>query len=145
LAQDASGYQIKRGKFHNTENLITSTGPIPQIMDRLGEGFGSSGVARKVLLIDSVSNEADASDWRTPIINYLRNPGVRTDRNGWCTTFKFVLRSDELYHRTVDDILLKCLGPSDAILAMTEVHEGICGTHQSALKMKWLLRRSRFY
>jgi ribonuclease HI len=23
LAQDASGYRIKRGKFHNTENLIT--------------------------------------------------------------------------------------------------------------------------
>jgi hypothetical protein len=24
--------------------------------------------------------------------------------------------------------------PSDAILAMAEVHEGICGTHQSAPK-----------
>jgi hypothetical protein len=33
--------------------------------------------------------------------------------------------SDELYRRTADDILLKCLGPSDAILAMAEVHEGI--------------------
>jgi hypothetical protein len=40
---------------------------------------------------------------------------------------------------------LKCLGPSDAMLTMTEVHEGICGTHQSAPKMKWLLRRSGFY
>jgi ribonuclease HI len=29
LAQDASSYWIKRGKFHNTENLITGTGPIP--------------------------------------------------------------------------------------------------------------------
>jgi ribonuclease HI len=29
LAQDASGYRKKRGKFHNTENLITGTGPIP--------------------------------------------------------------------------------------------------------------------
>jgi hypothetical protein len=28
---------------------------------------------------------------------------------------------------------------------MAEVHEGICGTHQSAPKMKWLLRRSGFY
>jgi hypothetical protein len=53
--------------------------------------------------------------------------------------------NDELYRRTVDDILLKYLGPSDAILAMAEVHEGICGTHQLALKMKWLLRRSGFY
>jgi hypothetical protein len=53
--------------------------------------------------------------------------------------------SGELYRRTFDDILLKCLGPGDDILAMDEVHEGICGTHQSAPKMKWLLRRSVFY
>jgi hypothetical protein len=71
LAQDASGYRIKRGIFHNTENLITDTGPIPQVADRPVEGFGPFGVARKVLLIDSAGNEADASDWRTPIINYL--------------------------------------------------------------------------
>jgi hypothetical protein len=38
-----------------------------------------------------------------------------------------------------------CLGPDDATLAMPEVHEGICGTHQSATKMKWLLRRSSLY
>jgi hypothetical protein len=62
------------------------------------------------------------------------------DRNVRRTAFKYVLMSDELYRRTVDDILLKCLGPSDVVLAMAEVHEGICGTHQSAPKMKWLLR-----
>jgi len=28
---------------------------------------------------------------------------------------------------------------------MGEVHEGICGTHQSAPKMKWLLRQAGFY
>jgi hypothetical protein len=28
---------------------------------------------------------------------------------------------------------------------MGEVYEGICGTHQSVLKMKWLLRRANFY
>jgi hypothetical protein len=93
-------------------------------------------------LIDSAGSEADASDWRTSIINYLRNPSVRTDRNVRRITFKYILMNDELYRRTVNDVLLKCLGPGDAILAMTEVHEGICGTHQSAPKMKWLLRRS---
>jgi hypothetical protein len=71
LAQDASGYRIKRGRFHNTENLITGAGPIPQVADRPSGDFGLSGVARKVLLIDSADNEADASDWRTPITNYL--------------------------------------------------------------------------
>jgi hypothetical protein len=28
---------------------------------------------------------------------------------------------------------------------MGVVHEGIYGTHQSAHKMKWLLRRAKFY
>jgi hypothetical protein len=99
----------------------------------------------RVLLIDSTSDEADASDWRTLIINYLRNPSVRMDRNIRRITFKYVLMSDELYRRIVNDVLLKCLGLGDAILAMAEVHEGICGTHQSAPKMKWLLRRSGLY
>jgi hypothetical protein len=60
-------------------------------------GAGPSDVARKVLLIDSAGNEANASDWRTPIINYLRNPSLRMDRNVQRTTFKYVLMSDELY------------------------------------------------
>jgi hypothetical protein len=51
---------------------------------------------------------------------------------------------DEIYHQTINDVLLKCLSPDDAILAMAEVHEGIYGTHQSTPKMKWLLRRSGF-
>ena len=97
LAQDASGYRIKRGRFDNTENLITGTGPIPQVVDRPSEDFGLSGVARKVFLIDSANNEADTSDWRTPIINYLRNPNIRTDKNIRRTAFKYVLMSDELY------------------------------------------------
>ena len=43
---------------------------------------------------------------------------------------------DELYRRTADDILLSVLGTDQAHVAMGEVHEGICGTHQSASKMK---------
>jgi ribonuclease HI len=145
LAQDASGYRIKRGRFHNTENLITGIGPILQVTDRPSEDSRLSRVARKDLLIDSADGEVDASDWRTPMINYLQNPNIRTDKNIWRTTFEYVLMSDELYRRTVNDVLLKCLSPDDAILAIAEVHEGICGTHQSAPKMKWLLRRSGFY
>jgi hypothetical protein len=128
LAQDASGYQIKRGRFHNTENLITSAAPNSQVSDHRGVGTGSSDVARKVLLIDSAGNKVDAMDWRTYIINYLWNPSVRTDKNVQRTTFKYVLMSDKLYCRTVNDVLLKCLGPGDAVLAMTEVHVEICGT-----------------
>src|SRR6185437_4971807 len=36
-------------------------------------------------------------------------------------------------------------GTDQAKVAMGEVHKGIFGTHQSAPKMKWLLRRAGFY
>jgi hypothetical protein len=45
----------------------------------------------------------------------------------------------------MDGLLLKCLGSHQSKIAMGEVHEGICDTHQSAHKMKLLLRHARFY
>jgi hypothetical protein len=38
-----------------------------------------------------------------------------------------------------------CLGPTVVNRLLHEVREGACGTHQSAHKMKWLIRRSRYY
>ena len=63
---------------------------------------------RDVSLINSVGNIDDASDWWAPIINYLRNPSVRADRNVRHTTFKYILIDNELYRRTLGDVLLKC-------------------------------------
>jgi hypothetical protein len=84
-------------------------------------------------------------DWRRPLVDYLHNPSSLVDRKFRQWALKFVLDDDELYRQTADDLLLKCLGPDQARLAMAEVHEGICRTHQSAPKMKWLLRRACFY
>jgi hypothetical protein len=42
-------------------------------------------------------------------------------------------------------VLLKCLSEEQAKEVVREVHDGICGAHQSAHKMKWLLRRAGFY
>jgi hypothetical protein len=87
----------------------------------------------------------EVKDWRKPLVNYLHYPSSSVDRKIRRWALKFVLDDGELYRGTADDLLLKCLGPDQARLAMAEVHEGICGTHQSAPKMKWLLRRACFY
>jgi hypothetical protein len=87
----------------------------------------------------------EVEDWRKPLVNYLHNPSSPVDRNIRWWALKFVLDDGELYRRTADDLLLKCLGLDQPRLAMVEVHEGICGTHQSTPKMKWLLRRACFY
>jgi hypothetical protein len=58
---------------------------------------------------------------------------------------KYVVLDNTLYRRTIDDLLLKCLGSDQSKIATGEVQEGICGTHQSAHKMKWLLCHAGFY
>ena len=80
--------------------------------------------------------EAKVQDWRMPIIAYLKDPSCGVERNIRRLTFKYVLIDDELYCRIAEDELLKCLDSNQARVAMGEVHEGICGTHQSAPKMK---------
>ena len=45
---------------------------------------------------------------------------------------------DQLYYKIVDGVLLKCLNQEAKVL-MGEVHEGICGAHQSTYKMKWII------
>jgi hypothetical protein len=75
----------------------------------------------------------------------LRDPSQKVNKGIQHITFKFTLLNDELYHCTAEDLLLKCLDHYQAKIAMGKVHEGICGTHQSTPKMKWLLRMARFY
>ena len=89
--------------------------------------------------------KAEVADQRMPIVTYLKEPGHGADRNIRCLAFKYVLVNDELYRRTAEDALLKSLDSDQARVAMGEVHEGICGTHQLAPKMKWLIRRAGFY
>ena len=79
---------------------------------------------------------AEDQDWRVPIIFYRKDPGRGAERNIRRATFNYILIDDELYRRTAEDLLLKCLDSDQAKVAMGEVHEGICGTHQSAPKMK---------
>jgi ribonuclease HI len=134
LAQQASGYHVDRGVFHISYKPM----------------FALADVGKTELKpIDSVTNEGSSAgenkDWRRPIVEYLQDPSRRTDRAVRRIAFKYVLIDDNLYRRTVDGILLKCLDEDQARVAMGEVHEGICGTHQSAHKMKWLLRRAGFY
>ena len=78
-------------------------------------------------------------------MTYLKDSGHGAERSIRRLAFKYTLIDDELYRRTAEDILLKCLGSDQGRVAMGEVHEGICGTHQSAPKMKWLFRRVGFY
>ena len=86
-----------------------------------------------------------ADDWRKKIIDYLRDPSKKVERRVRFQATKYVLVEDELYDRTIHGVLLKCLGDEEAKSLMGEIHEGVCGAHQSAFKMKWMIRRNGYY
>jgi hypothetical protein len=87
----------------------------------------------------------DPNDWRTPLVCYLENPDYIADRKVRRQALKYVMLDSTLYCRTIDSLLLKCLGSNQYMIVVREVHEDICGTYQSAHKIKCLLRCASFY
>jgi hypothetical protein len=162
LAHQSSGYNVSKKYFNirkpmriKAESLVLDEPVRPVVETGLTAPTGLTGPETSLTAEGGVSNssaeiptqndEAEVQDWRVPIVAYLKDPGRGAERNIRRLAFKYVLIDDELYHRTADDVLLKCLGTDQARIAMGEVHAGICGTHQSAPKMKRLLRRAGFY
>jgi ribonuclease HI len=101
---------------------------------------GASGYKPMLTDVEMGIATITADDWRYDVFCYLRNPSQSASRKLKYKALKYVLLDDALYYRTIDGVLLKCLSSDQAKVVMGEVHEGICGTHQSAHKMKWLLR-----
>ena len=58
---------------------------------------------------------------------------------------KYVLLDDELYYRTLDGVLLRCLSNDESKSLMGVIHEGVCRAHQLAFKIKWMIRRNVYY
>jgi hypothetical protein len=87
----------------------------------------------------------DQGDWRANIFNYLKDSARGAPKRIRYKAMKYVLIGDDMFYRTLEGLLLKCLGPIESNQLLHEVHEGTCGTHQSAHKMKWLIRRSGYY
>jgi hypothetical protein len=66
----------------------------------------------------------------------LENPRHIANRKVRRQALKYIMLDNTIYRRTIDGLLLECLGSDQSRIVMGEVHEGICGTHQSAHKMK---------
>ena len=52
---------------------------------------------------------------------------------------------NELFKKTPEGVLLKCLSETEAYIALSTTHAGTCGAHQVGHKMKWLLFRQGLY
>jgi hypothetical protein len=87
----------------------------------------------------------ETGDWRADIFTYLKDPAREEPKRIWYKAIEYILIGDDMFYRTLEGLLLKCLGPTEVNRLLHEVHEGACGTHQLAHKMKWLIRRSGYY
>jgi hypothetical protein len=82
----------------------------------------------------------ETGDWRADIFNCLKDPARGAPKRIRYKAIKYVLIGDNMFYRTLEGLLLKCLGPTEANQLLHEVREGAYVTHQSAHKMKWLIR-----
>jgi hypothetical protein len=80
-----------------------------------------------------------------PLLECIRDPEKITYKKVKRQVLKYMSLDDDLYRRTIDGVLLKCLGEEQAKVVVREVRDEICGAHQSTYKMNWLLQRSGFY
>jgi hypothetical protein len=114
---------------------ICSAEPSSAKPDGLVSKTGGSRISR-ILNESSKTMTTDLDDWRTPLVHYLENPNHIAERKVQREALKYVMLNNTLYRQTIDGLLLKYLGSDQSKIAMAEVHEGICSTHQSAHKMK---------
>ncbi|GKV06877.1 hypothetical protein SLEP1_g18697 [Rubroshorea leprosula] len=78
------------------------------------------------MAISACSIDVTQTDWRYPIMEYLKNPNFKASRRTKMQALNYVLLEDVLYRRGHDELLLRCLGPDEYCQIMSNVHNGIC-------------------
>ena len=126
LAQLASRYKINTPTLKKLIELKGQYAPVEE---------------KEVYLLSHLSQ----LDWRKPIVELLRNPNASINRRIKNRALNYVILGDSLFKKSVNGNLLTCLSESESYIALAEVHERICGAHQSGEKMKWVLYRQRVY
>ncbi|KAM1184237.1 hypothetical protein ACFX15_013225 [Malus domestica] len=152
LAQIASGAQLMGGKLGREIPILRQLYPalVNQQILRRDNVIRTRVMSLPSLLdrqdsIEICAAEAIPDDWRKPIMQYLDNPNGTHSRRTRVHAMNYVTYQNELYRKGEDGLLLLCLGPQESARAIAEVHEGVCGAHQSGRKMRWLLRRHGYF
>jgi ribonuclease HI len=66
-------------------------------------------------------------DWRADIFNYLKDSAQGALKRIRYKAMRYILIGDDMFYRTSEGLLLKCLGPVEPNWLLHEVHEGTCG------------------
>lgn len=131
LAQIASGLRMSTDLTHKM--VLIQKRSHPSILQR-------------GIQVDTFNLNIDlAGDWRTEIREVLESPEKSFPYGLKMKALNFILVEGELYRKGFDGLLLKCVGFPESLEILKQVHEGVCGAHQSGVKMRWLIRRYGYY
>ena len=131
LAQVASGVKMSEELTHKL--IVIGKRNHPSIYER-------------GIILEFVNTHANVTgDWRDNIIEYLEDPNRQIPHKMKAQSHNFVLLEGELYIKGPDGLLLRCLSFRDSMEVMKQVNKGVCGAHQTGIKMGWLIRRHNYF
>ncbi|KAL2232755.1 UNVERIFIED_CONTAM: Retrovirus-related Pol polyprotein from transposon [Sesamum indicum] len=90
-----------------------------------------------------------AESWKTPFVRYLKHGELPNDtiaaKRLQFKANRFTLIGDDLYKRTPEGILLKCLDAERAQYVLREIHEGSCGNHLGGRSLAQKIIRQGYF
>ena len=104
---------ILKGYYDECRKLLegfplTSLQHIPRAQNQEANRLAQNALGYRVFQ-EILSSETLANDWRVEIADYLKNPSQKVNRKLRYKSTKYVLLDNQLYYKTVDGVLLKCL------------------------------------
>ena len=147
LGQMDSGYKVSKDQQQEPIEIKNKRSSNDTLLEKnLKPKHGGIGTSQrhsqgtnliKILVINNLTH------WRKPIVTYLENPDGTTCRKIKYRSLSYVLISGDLFKKIPEGVLLRCLGETEAYLAVSNTHSHACGTHQTGHKMKWLFFSTR--
>ncbi|XP_020547166.1 uncharacterized protein LOC110011435 [Sesamum indicum] len=87
--------------------------------------------------------------WKDEIVQYLKEGSLPADPIGArrlkARAARFTLVDEQLYKRTIERPLLKCLDPEKAEYIMREINEGSCGNHSRGRSLAQKVIRQGYF
>ncbi|KAL2253089.1 UNVERIFIED_CONTAM: hypothetical protein Sindi_0103600 [Sesamum indicum] len=108
-------------------------------------------VREQLVISDKVEVQAvsEGESWKDEIVKYLENGTLPKDpvraKRVRFRAARFTLLSGQLYKRTVDGPLLKCLDEERAKFVMREIHEGSYENHSGARSLAQKVMRQGYF
>ncbi|KAL2237799.1 UNVERIFIED_CONTAM: Ribonuclease HI [Sesamum indicum] len=92
---------------------------------------------------------SEIGSWKDEIVKYLEDGTLLSDpiaaKRVKFRATRFTMLAGQLYKRTVDGPLLKCLYEQRALYVMREIHEGSCGNHSGARSLAQKIMRQGYF